>query len=90
MTHMGRQYGLPNQIANLIVCLVLVASVAAGLTLWWKRRPNGELGAPQLRAGDRMPGGMKALIAALAILFPLVGVTMVPVLFGAGCTVHLR
>jgi uncharacterized iron-regulated membrane protein len=81
MTHMGRQYGLPNQIANLAVCLVLVASVVAGLILWWKRRPNGELGAPQLKAGDRMPGGMKALITALAILFPLVGVTMVPVLF---------
>ncbi len=80
MTHMGRQYGLPNQIANLAVCLILVASIAAGLTLWWKRRPKGELGDPQLKAGDRMPGGMKVLIAALAILFPLVGVTMLPVL----------
>ncbi|MBK9999873.1 MAG: PepSY domain-containing protein [Sphingomonadales bacterium] len=80
MTHMGRQYGLPNQIANLIVCLVLVASVAAGLTLWWKRRPKGELGDPQLDAGNRMPGGAKALIAALAFLFPLVGATMIPIL----------
>ena len=77
MTHMGRQYGLPNQIANLIVCLVLVASVAAGLTLWWKRRPKGELGDPQLDAGNRMPGGAKALIAALAFLFPLVGAIMI-------------
>jgi uncharacterized iron-regulated membrane protein len=74
MTHMGRQYGLPNQIANLVVCLTLVASIAAGLTLWWRRRPKGEM------AGDRMPGGMKALLTALAILFPLVGATMVPVI----------
>jgi uncharacterized iron-regulated membrane protein len=80
MAHMGRQYGLPNQIANLAVCLTLVASIVAGLTLWWKRRPQGKLGDPQLKAGDRMPGSMKALLAALAILFPLVGATMVPVL----------
>ncbi|WP_374411226.1 PepSY-associated TM helix domain-containing protein [Novosphingobium colocasiae] len=80
MTHMGRQYGLPNQIANLAVCLTLVAGIAAGLTLWWKRRPQGQLAAPQLKTGDRMPGGVKALLAVLAILFPLVGATMVPVL----------
>lgn len=80
MTHMGRQYGLPNQIANLFVCLILVASVGAGLTLWWKRRPKGKLDAPQPEAGERMPGGVKAMIAALAILFPLVGATMVPIL----------
>lgn len=80
MTHMGRQYGVPNQIANLVVCLVLVGSIAAGLTLWWKRRPQGELGDPKLKAGDRMPGGMKAMLTALAILFPLVGATMVPVI----------
>jgi len=80
MTHMGRQYGVPNQIANLVACLVLVGSIAAGLTLWWKRRPQGELGVQQLSAGDRMPGGMKALLTALAILFPLVGASMLPIL----------
>lgn len=80
MTHMGRQYGIANQLANLAVCLVLVGSVAAGLVLWWRRRPQGELGAPALAAGDRMPAGVRALLAALAVLFPLVGATMVPVL----------
>lgn len=39
------------------------------------------MGEPQLKAGDRMPGGVKAVIAVLAVLFPLVGATMVPVLF---------
>ncbi|WP_157081066.1 hypothetical protein [Novosphingobium naphthalenivorans] len=66
--------------AYLCACLILVASIAAGLTLWWKRRPQGRLGEPQLKVGDRIPGGVKALIATLAILFPLVGATMVPVL----------
>lgn len=80
MTHMGRQYGLANQLANLAVCLMLVGSVSAGLVLWWRRRPQGKLGAPVLQAGDRMPGMIKALLAILAVLFPLVGATMVPAL----------
>jgi len=80
MTHMGRQYGLANQLANLAVCLMLVGSVSAGLVLWWRRRPKGELGAPALQPGDRMPGLIKALLALLAVLFPLVGATMLPAL----------
>ncbi len=80
MTHMGRQYGLANQLANLVVCFLLIGSVTAGLVLWWRRRPQGELGAPALQPGDRMPGGVKALLAALAVLFPLVGATMLPIL----------
>ncbi len=79
MTHMGRQYGLINQIANLAVCLVLVGSTLAGLTLWWKRRPKGQLGAPELHHGERLPGAIKALLIALAILFPLVGASMLMV-----------
>ncbi|WP_298195245.1 hypothetical protein [Novosphingobium sp.] len=77
---MGRQYGLANQLANCAVCLMLVGSVAAGLVLWWRRRPQGELGAPTLQTGDRMPAGVKALLAVLAVLFPLVGATMLPAL----------
>ncbi len=80
MTHMGRQYGLVNQLANLAVCLLLIGSVVAGLILWWRRRPKGTLAAPALKAEDRMPGGVKALLITLALLFPLVGATMIPVL----------
>lgn len=80
MTHMGRQYGRVNQFANLAVCLLLIGSVVAGLILWWRRRPKGALAAPMVQAADRMPGGVKALLVALAVLFPLVGATMIPVL----------
>lgn len=80
MTHMGLQYGLPNQIANLIVCLVLVGTVMAGLILWWKRRPKGSLGMPTVHPAQRFPAGLKAAVVVMAILFPLVGASMVPVL----------
>ncbi|HZF45087.1 MAG TPA: PepSY domain-containing protein [Sphingomonadaceae bacterium] len=80
MLHMGLQYGLANQLANLAVCLVLVGSVVAGLILWWRRRPKGSWGAPSVPEGQRFPAGLKALIAALAVLFPLVAASFIPVL----------
>ena len=77
MTHMGRQYGWPNQLAGLLVCLGLIGSVTAGVILWWRRRPKGTLAAPQTHGGERMPRPLLALIAALAILFPLVGASLI-------------
>lgn len=85
MTHMGRQYGLVNQVVCLISCLVLVGSVVAGLILWWRRRPPGTLGAPTCARGEKMPAGIRGMIVALAILFPLVALSMVPVLLWGWC-----
>jgi len=79
MTHMGREYGLPNQLANLGVCLVLTGGILAGLTLWWKRRPRGELAAPTLSEADAMPLGVKVTIGTVALLFPLVALSMIAV-----------
>lgn len=76
-THVGRQYGLVNQLANLIVCLALIGGVIAGIVLWWRRRPKGELAAPALHPSDRLPPTVIAMIAAMAILFPLVGASIV-------------
>lgn len=79
MTHMGRQYGWPNQLANLLVCAALVGSVLAGLTLWWRRRPGS---APH-GGSEQLPAPLVALLAAMAIVFPLVGASLV-VLLGLG------
>ena len=80
MTHMGRQYGLANQLANLLVCLVLVAGVVAGIVLWWCRRPKGNLAAPAQHVGDRLPPTVAGMIAVMAVLFPLVGASLLLVL----------
>lgn len=80
--HVGREYGLANQLANLAVCLVLVGSVVAGIVLWWRRRPEGELAAPITHADDRLPPVVVGMIAALAVLFPLVGASLLLVLGG--------
>ena len=84
MTHMGREYGLPNQLVNLAVCLVLMGAIVAGLTLWWKRRPRGQLAAPRLLESDIVPLGVKATLGAIAVLFPLAGLSMIPIILWTG------
>lgn len=80
MLHMGRQYGLANQLANLLVCLMLVGAVISALVHYWKRRPKGEVGAPTVHADSGLPTGLKATLFAMAIVFPLVGASMLPIL----------
>ena len=80
MLHMGRQYGLMNQLANLAVCLALIGAVVSSLVHWWKRRPRGEVGAPTVQSGARLPVGLKLTLTGLAIIFPLVGASMIPIL----------
>lgn len=80
LLHMGRQYGPINQYTNLAVCLCLIGSIFTGLKLWWQRRPAKALGAPQLSAGDRLPGAVRLLLIALAVIFPLVGMSLLVIL----------
>lgn len=80
MLHMGRQYGWVNQFANLLVCLALIGAVISALVHYWKRRPKGELAAPTVHKDARIPQGLKWGLIAMAIVFPLVGVSMLPIL----------
>ncbi len=80
MLHMGRQYGLANQLANLLVCLMLLGAVISALVHYWKRKPKGGVGAPTVHADARLPKGLKGALIAMAIAFPLVGASMLPVL----------
>ncbi len=79
MTHMGRQFGLANQLINLAFCLAIIAVVTAGLVAWWKRRAPGTLGVPHRQAGDRLPLPMILSGLVLAVLFPLVGASLIVV-----------
>lgn len=78
--HKGTQFGLPNQLAGLIVCLGIVAIAITGLIMWWKRKPVNKLGAPSLPKNFRLVKGVGFLVIALGLLFPLVGISLVVVL----------
>ena len=79
MLHEGKMFGVINQIIVLLVCLMILLSAVSGLVIWYKRRPQGGLGVPPLR--HDLPKWKTAMLimAALALIFPLVGVSLVVV-----------
>lgn len=76
--HEGALFGLANQIMGLIIALALIALSVLGVLMWLKRRPTGKLAAPP--RGGRLPHGLIAAVAVLAILLPLFGVSLVAIL----------
>ncbi|WP_446900882.1 PepSY-associated TM helix domain-containing protein [Burkholderia sp. YIM B11467] len=77
--HMGRYFGLANQIICAVLSLGLAAMAVTGTVMWWKRRPAGKLGAPSRERGTPPMRGWIAGLVLLGIVFPLMGITIVAV-----------
>lgn len=78
--HMGRQFGRLNQFVGLASCLLIILAVVSAAILWWKRRLKGRLGAPSLPKNYRTDSGVVVITLALAIVFPLMGASLLTVL----------
>jgi uncharacterized iron-regulated membrane protein len=78
--HMGQQFGLLNQIALTVACAAIVAMAVSGAAMWWQRRPAGRLGAPPLPARPGVLRDVLLLVVPLAVIFPLVGASLIAVL----------
>ena len=76
--HEGALFGLANQIMGLVIALALIALSVLGVLMWLKRRPKGKLAAPP--PGGRLPRGLIAAVAVLALLLPLFGLSLVAIL----------
>jgi uncharacterized iron-regulated membrane protein len=77
--HMGRFFGLANQLLCAVISLGLVAMAVTGCVMWWKRRPQRALGAP---ARPRIAPPMRAWKSGLILIgavFPLMGTTLLGV-----------
>jgi uncharacterized iron-regulated membrane protein len=48
--------------------------------MWWRRRPDGSLGAPRTDDDVELPRWLPAVVALLGVLFPLFGATLLLVL----------
>ena len=48
--------------------------------MWWRRRPEGRLGAPPALAERRVGAGLIAVTVLLAIYLPLLGASLIVVL----------
>jgi uncharacterized iron-regulated membrane protein len=75
--HMGQEFGVANQILMLAATLAILVMAAAALTMWWKRRPKGSLGAPRVPEGTRIPAVILLAAVAIGVAFPLVGLSIV-------------
>ncbi|MCG2840149.1 PepSY domain-containing protein [Sandaracinobacter sp. RS1-74] len=74
--HMGRYFGLPNQLLMLFPCLAIVLLVGSGIAMWWKRRPAGAFAAPPRAPQARMRGALW-ILAVAGMLMPLLGLSLI-------------
>lgn len=79
--HMGKYFGLANQLLMLVAALITMLLSLTGTVMWWQRRPRGSglIGAPELPHAQswRLP---LVITAVLGLLFPLVGISLIIVL----------
>jgi uncharacterized iron-regulated membrane protein len=82
VVHMGKYFGLANQLLMLFAALVTILLSATGDVMWWLRRPKGVglVGAPALSAYVQHWRVPLAIVAILGIAFPLVGISLILVL----------
>lgn len=74
--HEGALFGLANQILGSFVALSLVLLCVSATLMWWRRRPEGRLGAPASRGTYRLAPLLVAGICVLAISMPMFGLSL--------------
>jgi uncharacterized iron-regulated membrane protein len=67
--HEGQLLGPVNQLIGLMTALMLVTMAVSGCVMWWRRKPEGELGAPhRFSIPARLGWGWVLLVVLLAWL----------------------
>jgi len=75
--HEGQLFGFANQLVSLFTTMGLFTLSISGLVMWWKRKPEAVLGAPQPVQRVRFSAGLVALMVFLGLYFPFLGVSMI-------------
>jgi uncharacterized iron-regulated membrane protein len=78
--HEGQLFGWANQLLSLFTALGLVVMSVGAVMLWWRRREGGVLGAPPALGARVRSVGLATVIVGLAVLLPLLGLSMILVL----------
>lgn len=80
MIHQGDYFGWPNKVLILTIAGGLVFMIASAAAMWWRRRPDGRLGAPRPDDDVELPRWLPVVVVLLGVLFPLFGATLLIVL----------
>lgn len=78
--HEGQLFGWFNQALGVFTALGLVTLSISAAVMWWKRRPDGALGAPQALSERRVGAGLAVVTVLLAVYLPLLGASLIVVL----------
>ena len=78
--HEGALFGVVNQLLGTATALFLMLLAVSGAVLWWRRRPQGLLGAPLPLRRPRFGPMLVLAIMLLGLLMPLFGATLLAVL----------
>ena len=78
--HQGQEFGLINKLVMLAGCVAVWLLGVSAFVMWWKRRPKGRLAAPARPAHRGAYAGLLAIVLPLAVLYPLVGASLVAAL----------
>lgn len=80
--HEGQLFGWLNQLLGLLTAIGYLVLVVSSVAMWWRRRPSGALGAPPaiVSPEPRLAPLVVGIIAALALLLPTLGLSLLAVL----------
>ena len=80
--HEGRSLGLWSFWGAALMCALVIFSCVTGPLMWWRRRPrrSGSVGAPRGRMPLRRTPLLLVGIAALGVVLPLFGLSLLAVL----------
>lgn len=75
--HEGQLFGWANQAIGVLTAIALITLAVSGFVMWWRRRPEGALGAPPLPAMPSRMGGLITILIFLAALLPMLALSLV-------------
>ena len=78
--HEGQLFGPLNQALGVFTASGLVTMSISAAVMWWRRRPQGQLGAPQALTERKVGAGLLAVTVLLSIYLPMLGASLLAVL----------
>jgi uncharacterized iron-regulated membrane protein len=77
--HEGQLFGVANQLLGLFTALGLITLCVSAVVMWWRRKPEGQLGVPAPQVpGFAVGRALAASIICLGILLPVLGASLIP------------